>query len=43
MHNKGTTGDFDSEVSPEVDIGDIRRFAKFQVDRSRGSYFTDLF
>ena len=37
---KGTTKAFDLKFSPEVDIGDIRRFAKFQVGRSRGSDFT---
>ena len=42
--NKGTTYATDlkfSPFSPEVDISDTRRFAKFQVSRSRGSDFTD--
>ena len=39
--NKGTTYATDLKFSPEVDISDTRRFAKFQVSRSRGSDFTD--
>ena len=40
--NKGTTKAFDLKFSPEVNIGGIRRFAKFQVARSSGSDFTQI-
>ena len=38
--NKGTTYATDLKFSPEVDISDTNRFAKFQVGRSRGLDFT---
>ena len=41
--NKGTTKAFDLKFLPEVDNGNTRCCAKFQVGRSQGSDFTDWF
>ena len=41
LRNSGTTGAFDMKFSTVIDIDHLRRCEEFQIDRSRGSYFTD--